>query len=147
MSAQGRWDRCLTCNEGIWLTPGQEAVLRKTEQSFFCLWGHSQHFVRGPSEADKLRRKRDRLKQETARLEEEKRVAWNTANEQAERASAAERRASAARGQVTRLKNRAAAGLCPCCNRSFVNLQRHMASKHAGFTAEEVQAREGVTIQ
>jgi hypothetical protein len=31
---------------------------------------------------------------------------------------------------VTRLKNRAAAGLCTCCNRSFQNLRKHMEIKH-----------------
>lgn len=44
----------------------------------------------------------------------------------------------AARGQVTRLKNRAAAGVCPCCNRTFHQLVRHMAAKHPDFAAEPV---------
>lgn len=42
-------------------------------------------------------------------------------------------------------------GVCPCCNRTFSDLQRHMASKHKGFAAEEVTAPEaaiaGTTIQ
>lgn len=50
----------------------------------------------------------------------------------------AERQASARKGQVTRLKNRAAAGVCPCCTRSFENLRRHMTTKHPTFKAEEV---------
>jgi len=37
----------------------------------------------------------------------------------------------------TRLKNRIAAGVCPCCNRSFQNLQRHMAGQHPDFAHEE----------
>lgn len=132
----GRWDRCLTCDEGIWLTPEREELLRRTCQTFYCLWGHSQHFTRGPSENDKLRLERDRLKQEAARLEE-RAQAYQRAEEAAqEHAAYQARRAAAARGQVTRLKNRAAAGLCPCCNRSFSNLQRHMAGQHPGFQAE-----------
>ena len=35
---------------------------------------------------------------------------------------AAERSASAYKGRVTRLKNRAAAGVRPCCNRHFENV-------------------------
>jgi hypothetical protein len=147
MSAKGRFISCFQCKEPVWLSEEREDVLRKNQNTFHCLWGHQQHFPAGPTEADKLRRERDRLKQEAARLEEEKRAAWATAHDQREQRLAAERRASAARGQVTRLKNRAAAGLCPCCNRSFVNLQRHMATKHKGFTVEEVQSEVGVTIQ
>jgi hypothetical protein len=45
----------------------------------------------------------------------------------------AEARRRAAKGQVTKMKNRAAAGLCPCCRRHFENHERHMASKHPGF--------------
>lgn len=46
---------------------------------------------------------------------------------------AAERSASAYKGRVTRLKNRAAAGVCPCCSRHFENVERHMNTKHPGF--------------
>ena len=33
----------------------------------------------------------------------------------------------------TRLKNRIARGICPCCKRHFTNLQRHMDCKHPEF--------------
>jgi hypothetical protein len=39
----------------------------------------------------------------------------------------------ATRGVVTRLKYRTAAGVCPCCNRTFSQLARHMAHKHPDF--------------
>ncbi len=52
-----------------------------------------------------------------------------------------------ARGQKsakTRFKNdrdrdrqRIAAGVCPCCNRSFKNLARHMAGQHPEFAHDE----------
>lgn len=147
MGADGVWEPCYHCKEPMWMKTDQAAMLRRSGQTFYCIWGHPQVYTKGPTEADELRRERDRLKQQAARLEDEKRIAWNTANAQADRAAAAERRASAARGQVTKLKKRAAAGVCPCCNRQFTDLQRHMASKHAGFVAEEVQAEAGMTIQ
>ena len=34
------------------------------------------------------------------------------------------------RGQLTKARKRTAGGACPCCNRSFVQLARHMATKH-----------------
>ncbi len=49
---------------------------------------------------------------------------------------AAERSAAAYKGQVTRLKTRASAGVCPCCNRSFENVRRHMESKHPDYREE-----------
>ncbi|WP_159103999.1 hypothetical protein [Rhodopseudomonas sp. B29] len=52
---------------------------------------------------------------------------------------AAERRAAAARGQVTKIKNRVGHGVCPCCNRTFANLARHMAGEHPGYTAEAAE--------
>ena len=46
---------------------------------------------------------------------------------------AVERSRAAMRGQVTKIKNRVARGICPCCNRSFENLTRHMATKHPDY--------------
>jgi len=37
------------------------------------------------------------------------------------------------KGATTKAKKRHAAALCPCCNRSFVQLQRHMASQHPNY--------------
>lgn len=48
----------------------------------------------------------------------------------------AERSASAYKGQATRLRNRIKAGVCPRCNRTFQNLQRHMAGQHPEFKPE-----------
>jgi hypothetical protein len=36
----------------------------------------------------------------------------------------------AARGQLTKFKKRVGRGVCPCCNRHFKDLARHMESKH-----------------
>jgi hypothetical protein len=46
-----------------------------------------------------------------------------------------ERRLSAQKGATTRAKKRHAAAVCPCCNRSFVQLRRHMENKHPGYVA------------
>lgn len=129
-----------TCGEcGIeWAMPVKFVQARREDKkNFYCPNGHCRVFRE--SETDKLRRERDRLKQDQARYEQR-------LKDTRDRAEYAERRVSAAKGQITRLKNRAAAGVCPCCTRTFVNLQRHMASKHAGFTAEEVLP-EGASVQ
>jgi len=100
--------------------------------SFYCTYGHQQHFAQGETEAEKLRRERDRLKQQAAFKDE----MIANANR---RALNAERTASARKGQITPLKNRAAAGVCPCCNRTFENIRRHMASKHPAFQVEAAE--------
>ena len=39
----------------------------------------------------------------------------------------------AQKGATTKAKKRHAAALCPCCNRSFVQLARHMSTKHPDY--------------
>jgi DNA repair exonuclease SbcCD ATPase subunit len=43
----------------------------------------------------------------------------------------------AQKGVTTRIKNRASNGVCPCCNRTFQNLARHMHTKHPDFAKSE----------
>lgn len=120
---------CCACFIRFAVPKSFDIARRKDGNRFFCPVGHSQSYTE--SENDRIRRERDRLKQEAARLEE-------VATSERQLREAAERSASARKGQITRLKNRAAAGVCPCCNRSFENLKNHMSTKHPGFAAEEV---------
>ena len=48
-----------------------------------------------------------------------------------------ERRRRATVGHLRRTRNRIAAGVCPCCNRTFSNLAAHMKGKHPEFYKEE----------
>lgn len=91
------------------------------DNGWYCPNGH--YLVYTETEADRLKRERDRLAQQIAQRDDE----INELN----------KRLSAQRGQVTRLRNRAKAGLCPCCNRHFTNLERHVATKHPDFQANE----------
>lgn len=97
----------------------------------FCPNGHEWHYREGESREDELRRERDLLKQRLSQKDDQ--IVCER-----ELRTAAERSAAARKGQITRLKNRAAAGVCPCCNRSFENLRRHMSNRHPAFVAEEV---------
>lgn len=45
--------------------------------------------------------------------------------------------ASEREAKVTRIKNRVGNGVCPCCNRTFQNLQRHMHTKHPEYRSDE----------
>lgn len=90
---------------------------------FWCPNGHCLTY--GESAASKLRRERNRLKQQLA--------------EKDDAIAHLERSRAATQGQVTKLKKRAKAGVCPCCNRTFQNLARHMQNKHPDFGPNKVE--------
>jgi hypothetical protein len=99
--------------------------LRNTGDKFWCPNGHGISYAETEN---------DRLRVKAEREERWRREAQAQVTHERDQRQAAERSASAYRGRVTRLKNRAAAGICPCCTRHFENVQRHMESKHPGFT-------------
>jgi hypothetical protein len=72
---------------------------------------------------DRLLRERARADQDKARLKEQR-----------DYAKAQTRAQKAAK---TKLKKRIAAGMCPCCQRPFANLMRHMQNQHPDFTHAE----------
>ena len=49
---------------------------------------------------------------------------------------AEERSHAATRGHLTRAKRRMAHGVCPCCGRTFQQLERHMKAKHPDYVSE-----------
>lgn len=120
---------CINCFIKFRVPIGFTNARRKDNQSFYCPNGHAMSYQ--VSQLDLMRRERDRLKQQQAEYEDRLR-------RQREAQEATERRLAAARGQLTKLKNRASKGVCPCCNRSFENLRRHMASKHPDFATDNV---------
>ncbi len=63
-----------------------------------------------------MRRERDQARQQIARAED----------------AAAEARAAMEKAErkTKRLMRRVSAGVCPCCNRTFSDLARHMKTKH-----------------
>lgn len=127
----GEWINCWKCKTEYFL-PRELYVAAKANAkiSFNCPYGHSAHFPEGETEAEKMRRERDMLKQRLARKDDDV-LFERRLREQAERST------SAYKGQVTKLKNRSKAGVCPCCNRTFKQLAAHMANKHPNFDPAE----------
>lgn len=89
--------------------------------SIYCPLGHS-HIPSGKGEAAKLleqlaaaRRSRDATRD---LLDHEQRSHAVT------------------RGHLTRTKKRVAHGVCPCCNRSFADVERHMKVKHPNYVKD-----------
>lgn len=48
------------------------------------------------------------------------------------------REAETVRQQLLRDRQRFANGVCPCCNRSFENVRRHMANQHPDYDVEKI---------
>lgn len=78
-----------------------------------CSWGY------GKGDLQRAREKAERLERDAQRLREQR--------------DAAIRREIGQKAAKTRIKNRIARGVCPCCNRTFVNLAKHMASQHPSY--------------
>jgi hypothetical protein len=122
---------CCVCKSEMWLpTPLYDAANHgRGKISFYCAYGHSQVFAEGESELDQLRRERDRARQQLAQRDDEIRTQArliDNLKQQRDIHAAAERK----------LKSRASHGVCPCCNRQFVNMAKHMQSKHPNFVGK-----------
>jgi hypothetical protein len=100
----------------------------RTIDTMYCPRGH-RNVPGGKSEAEKLQAQLTSAERSATYYREE-------AERQREFKDAARRSAAARKGQITRIKNRIAKGICPACNRTFVELGRHMASQHPDFTVE-----------
>lgn len=126
-------ETCYTCRMEFGMTDSFFDSMNRLKEKgmFYCPAGHGQHYVTGESALDKMRRERDRAIQEQARLHERIR-------EETERKEALQRKNIATRGVVTRIKNRISNGVCPCCNRTFINLHNHMKTKHPDYKKENV---------
>jgi hypothetical protein len=114
--------QCANCTMTFGVPKRFEEDRRKDHKGFFCPAGHN-NFFSGESDEEKLRRERDIARQQVARAEEE--------------AARARRKAINAERETKRLKKRAAAGTCPCCQRTVIQMARHMKTKHPEFVAEE----------
>lgn len=124
--------QCGTC--GVW--HGLPKIMfdncREEGGFWHCPSGHSRGWKEGAQEREAIRRERDLLKQQAAQKDDEIRRL------KADKLTA-ERKADENAAKAVRARKRAAAGVCQCCNRSFVKLAQHMATKHPTFKAELIQ--------
>lgn len=102
--------------------------VRNSHELWYCPQGHSQHYT-GKSDEQKLR---DAEAREVALQDQ---------------LSAAIRDADATRAALLRDRARFAAGVCPCCNRSFENVRRHMVTKHPDYDVTKVHQPSAVKFR
>lgn len=139
---------CFHCKEPMWMSAAAYETYRRNCQTFYCVHGHKQQFVKGKSD---LTLAQEALAAERqARQRAEQRVAqWqDDAREARAQAEREKRRANGYKGHAAKISKRAKAGVCPCCNRTFSQLARHMASQHPQFTPLDAQPEpQGETVQ
>lgn len=120
---------CAQCGLTFGLPDYYGAELRRSHATCYCPNGHARWFP-DKSEVEKLQKDLNAAKQLAT---------WYKADALRQRAEReqAERRLSATRGVLTRVKHRIANGVCPCGNRSFEHLQRHMSRQHPAYKTTE----------
>lgn len=126
---------CCNCHVLFAIPKYWDDSLRQTHATFYCPAGHGQSYT-GKTEAQKLR---DRL----AVTEENLRAARSSLTSTRDQLGATQRSLSGHKAAKTRIKNRIAAGVCPCCNRSFQNVARHMSGQHPDFAVTEKSNHDG----
>jgi len=77
-----------------------------------------------------------RLKARISNLEGSRSFWVDQAKDHEDRADTEARRARAYKGHLGRTRKRIGSGTCPCCNRHFQNLGRHMKGQHPEYGKE-----------
>lgn len=108
-------EECYKCGIPFMFPNYQKKRLVASQELFYCPNGHPQHYC-GKTEAQKLKDELELQKQQHQRAQQQlSDTLLDTMNER-----------NKLKQQVKRIHK----GVCPCCNRTFVNVQRHMETKH-----------------
>lgn len=116
---------CADCGSPFGIEANMIKGLRKSHETFYCPKGHRNYYGESKEEKE-IKKLKETLQAETERSEWWKHEAETKAKQ-----------LSATKGQLTKTKNRLAGGVCPCCNRQFINLARHMAGQHPDYSKHE----------
>ncbi len=104
-------ETCINCGVTFGVPETFQDKRLQDHKSFYCPNGHGQHYS-GKSDVEKVR---DELKRKEQELADEVKRRLNAQNELDKKNK-----------ELKRLHR----GVCPCCNRSFSNLQQHMKKQH-----------------
>ena len=115
---------CGVCSIPFAMPENHHARTQQTGSWFWCPNGHKIHYTE--SENERLRRESEQLQQRLARQ-----VAQTVSAQDAR--DREKRRHAATKGALTKTKKRVGKGVCPCCNRHFANVQRHMEGQHPEY--------------
>jgi hypothetical protein len=114
---------CANCGIVFAIPETLERRRREDGASWYCPNGHTMVFRE--TELHKAKERAELLERRLTFAQDQRRAAEAEALHE-------RRRAAAARGQLTKMRNRVARGLCPqqSCRRSFTNLHDHVRHEH-----------------
>lgn len=120
---------CSACGMFFFIPNNIEQACVDKGRNWWCP-GCGHHWRYGDTTKAKLEKQLER---------EKKRTEWATirADNNAAWAEREKRKKAAYKGLLTKTKKRISGGVCPCCNRSFHNLAKHMKSKHPNYGRED----------
>lgn len=110
---------CCVCGVTFAFPQKLHKELMITGKAFYCPNGHSQVYTE--LETDRLRKLLDAERERRRQVE----LQLTSAQDQLQ----------ATKRELQHHKKRVGNGVCPCCNRSFVQLQRHMKTRHPEYVA------------
>ena len=110
-------ETCVNCGVVFGVTKFLQDMEIRDKACFYCPNGHGQSYT--TNEADRLRKQLDAAHAELEKVNRAKQIAQDTARMEAEQRHKAEAKL-----------DRISKGVCPKCKRSFVDIARHMQSKH-----------------
>lgn len=119
------------CGVALAIPGGLFKEAKRRGQAIYCPLGHT--FVYGKTVEDEAKELR-------AQVENQKKIISDWASDYGqlhEKKERVQKQLASTRGVLTRTRNRIKNGVCPCCNRSFTDLHRHMANKHPDFATED----------
>lgn len=98
------------------------------KKNFWCPNGHAMSYE-GETDAQKAKKAREEL----ARVQKQLEYAQSSAAYTQKQLEETRKERTVLKGQLTRTKKRISNGVCPCCNRTFADLYRHMENKHPDY--------------
>lgn len=111
------------CGHVAYLPINRIKNLKRSHRNFYCTVCGTSNYWPDKSDLEKMEIKLNTMKDQRDTVRQSLKYV--------------KRSLVAHKGHTTRLKNRIAAGVCPCCQRTFQNLARHMKCKHPKYTLNE----------
>jgi uncharacterized Zn finger protein (UPF0148 family) len=127
---------CASCGVRFGIEGGlYRRAVTKAEGSVFCPACGKESCWRESADQKRIKELEQKLKWETDHAQRQ----IDLKEKAQANLSAAKASLSATKAVVTRMKGRVAAGVCPCCNRTFKQLASHMKHKHPQFVCEKIE--------
>ncbi len=117
---------CFKCATQFCMTEEMDTERRRSHDHFWCPNGHQQHYIH-ESREEALRKKLEATELALQATKEQREEFQNQLIDTGRK--------------LERTKKRLKGGKCPCCNRNFIALARHLSSKHPDYGSSHKKAK------